>query len=194
MISQADVEQFAAAGYLVVENVFSRAELAHYRDAIDAAVSRRPDQPLPVEERDAFDRMFTQAFNLWEDSPAVRPLTFEARLAAIASRLLGVEKLRVFCDQVFFKEPGCTETGVHQDYPLLSIKQTQTLNAWIPLDGSSLDAGALGYLPGSHMFGAESHVDRLMGHNLLLSPAMQEALKRPVFANWQPGASLFTTS
>jgi ectoine hydroxylase-related dioxygenase (phytanoyl-CoA dioxygenase family) len=135
--------------------------------------------------------MFTQYYNLWESSPEVRPLTFEPRLAEIVSALLGVPTLRVYCDQTFYKEPGSSETGAHQDYTLLSIEETQTVNAWIPLEGSTLAGGALGYLPGSHRLGRVTHLDRLLGRDPFANPELQAMLANPVFLELAPGSVAF---
>jgi ectoine hydroxylase-related dioxygenase (phytanoyl-CoA dioxygenase family) len=191
MISQSDINQFARDGFIVVEDLFSPAELLRYRTAVDAALSERLDNPPPMAERDAYDRMFTQHYNLWEGSLEVRELTFEPRLAEIASALLDVPALRVYCDQSFYKEPGSSETGVHQDYRLLSIEETQTLNAWIPLEGCTLDEGALGYLPGSHKLGRATNLDLLLGRDMLQTPELQALLTSPVFVELAPGSVAF---
>jgi ectoine hydroxylase-related dioxygenase (phytanoyl-CoA dioxygenase family) len=186
-----DVDKFRRDGFVAVQNVFSKDELARFRDAVDAGVNARVDELPPMEERDPYDRMFRQHYNLWEDSAGVRALTFHPRVAEIASVLLDARRVRVYCDQSFYKEPGSTETGVHQDYRLLCIEQTATLNAWIPLEGSTLEAGALGYLPGSHRFGAMTNVDFALGRDLLELPELRALLDAPVFLELEPGSVAF---
>ena len=191
MISPSDVDRFARDGFLVVHNVFSLDEMANFRQAVDAAVNRRGDKPVPMPERSDYDRMFTQYFNLWEDSPEVRRLTFEPRLAGIVSALLARPVLRVYCDQSFYKDPGSSDTGAHQDYTLLSIKETQTVTAWIPLEGCTREAGALGYIPGSHRFGPVTKVDLLLGGNPFDNPELQAMLAHPVIMELAAGSVAF---
>ncbi|WP_434427092.1 phytanoyl-CoA dioxygenase family protein [Nannocystis pusilla] len=191
MVSSLDVAQFARDGYLVVPEVFSREETERLCAAVDAALVRRADPPPPMAERDAYDRMFTQHYNLWEDSPEVRAYTFAPRLAAIASALLGAPKLRIYCDQSFYKEPGSDETGVHQDYRLLSIAETRTITAWISLNGSTREAGALGYLPGSHLHGRATNLDISRGDDPLHKPELQALLAEPAFHELSPGSVAF---
>jgi ectoine hydroxylase-related dioxygenase (phytanoyl-CoA dioxygenase family) len=191
MISQPDIDRFARDGFIVVRDAFSREEMARFLAAVDAAVNQRGDKPPPMAERDAYDRMFTQYYNLWESSLEVRALTFEPRLARIASALLGAAVLRVYSDQSFYKDPGSSETGPHQDYRFLSIEETQTLTAWIPLEGCTLQTGALGYLPGSHRVGRITNLDLVLGRDGLESPELQAMLANPVFIELAPGSVAF---
>jgi ectoine hydroxylase-related dioxygenase (phytanoyl-CoA dioxygenase family) len=189
MISQSDVDQFQRDGFVVVRDVFSAGEMRQFLAAVDSAIGERHDRRSAMAERDAYDRMFTQHFNLWESSEEVRKVTFETRLAEIASSLLQAPALRVYFDQSFYKEPGSTETGVHQDYTLLSIEETETLTAWIPLEGCTRNAGGLGYLPGSHKLGRVTHMDIVRGVDPLAR--VQHLLPRPVFLELAPGSVAF---
>ena len=91
----------------------------------------------------------------------MRPLTFHPRLAETAARLLGVDAVRLWHDQALYKEPGGRETDPHQDHPYWPIVETNTITAWIPFDGSTLESGAMGYLPGSHRLGLREFVEHL---------------------------------
>jgi hypothetical protein len=154
MLSRGDIDRFSEDGFLVVRGLFPAREIQAFRDAVDEGVRARTAGHIkPIEERDPYERMFTQCFNLWEDAVAVRPWTFNPRTAEVASDLLGSVPVRLFCDQSFYKDPGSSETGIHQDYPLMSIEEPLTLNAWIPLEQTSVEGGALAYVRGSHKFG-----------------------------------------
>ena len=100
---------------------------------------------------------------MWEDSEGVRPLTFHPLLAETAARLLGVGAVRLWHDQALYKEPGGRETDPHQDQPYWPIVETNTITAWIPFDGSTLETGAMGYLPGSHRLGLREFVNIFTG-------------------------------
>jgi ectoine hydroxylase-related dioxygenase (phytanoyl-CoA dioxygenase family) len=191
MIAQADIDRFAREGFVVVPDVFSLEEMRRFLAAVDAAIGQRHDTARPMAERSDYERMFTQYYNLWETSLDVRRLTFEPRLAQIASALLGVPALRVYCDQSFYKDPGSTDTGAHQDYTLLSIEETQTVNAWLPLEGSTVNAGALGYLSGSHKLGRVTNLDLVLGRDPFESQELRALLANPVFVELAPGSVAF---
>ena len=189
MITQSHLDQFERDGFVVVHDVFSQAEMRRFVRSVDRALREREDKPAAMEERDPYDRMFTQYYNLWESSEEVRELTFEPRLAGIASSLLNVPALRVYCDQSFYKDPGSAATGAHQDYILLSIEETQTLNAWIPLEGCTRGGGGLAYLPGSHRFPPVTRLDLVMGKDPLED--VRHLLDNPVFLELPPGSVAF---
>lgn len=191
MIDDRDIERFREDGFLIVRDVFSSAEVDHFRQAIDEAIDRRGDEATPMSERDDYDSMFTQFFNLWEDSEAVRELTFDPRLAEIASALIGAATIRVYCDQSFYKDPESNETRAHQDYPLFSIAQTNTANVWIPLQGVGPDAGAIGYAKGSHHLGKVTRMDLALGRDPCAEEPLREMLRHAVYLDVPQGSVAF---
>ena len=149
------VEDFRRDGFVVVPGLLSADERRRYGSAVDEAVGRRSrGDTRTLAEKSRYEQSFIQCQNLWEDSESVRPLTFHPLLAETAARLLGVDAVRLWHDQALYKEPGGRETDPHQDQPYWPIVETNTITAWIPFDGSTLETGAMGYLPGSHRLGA----------------------------------------
>ncbi len=143
------VEDFRRDGFVVVPDLLSADELAHFGAAVDEGVARRSRHDArTLAEKSRYEQSFTQCQNLWEDCPEVRPLTFHPVIAEAAARLLGVEAIRIWHDQALYKEAGGRETDPHQDHPYWPIVETDTITAWIPFDGSTLETGAMGYLPG----------------------------------------------
>jgi ectoine hydroxylase-related dioxygenase (phytanoyl-CoA dioxygenase family) len=191
MIDARDIARFREDGFLLVPDVFSQAEVRRFRRAVDAAIAARGEAPPPMAERDAFDRMFTQHFNLWEDSEAVRALSFEPRLAQIASALLGASRVRVYCDQSFYKEPGSSETRPHQDYPLFSIAETDTVNAWVLLQHAGPEAGTIGYVRGSNHLGRVTSLDLALGRDPCAEEPLSRMLAEPIYLDVPLGGVVF---
>ena len=158
------VAAYRRDGFVVIPNLLSEEELATFGPAVDAAVAdRKGADHRSLQEKTTYEQSFIQCQNLWEDRPDVRPLTFHPGLAATAARLLGVGAVRLWHDQALYKEPGGRLTDPHQDQPYWPIVEPDTITAWIPLDGSTLDAGAMGYLPGSHELGLRIFVNIFSG-------------------------------
>jgi ectoine hydroxylase-related dioxygenase (phytanoyl-CoA dioxygenase family) len=154
------VAAFARDGFVVIEGLLSPDDLARYGAAVDAAVAdraRADDRPLDA--RSPYEQSFRQCINLWEDHPEVRPLTFDARLGETAATLLGVAAVRLWHDQALYKEAHGRQTDPHQDHPYWPIRELDTITAWIPFAGSTMESGAMGYLPGSHRVGVREFVD-----------------------------------
>lgn len=160
MPSAAQIDAFRRDGFVVVPDLLSAEEIERYGAAVDEAVaSRKSWDGRALAEKSRYEQSFDQCINLWEDFPAVRGLTFHARILACASALLGVERLRLWHDQALYKEAGGRETDAHQDQPYWPMLETDAITAWIPFDGSTVDGGAMAYIPGSHHFGVRKFVN-----------------------------------
>lgn len=192
MVARAYMEAFRRDGFVMVPDLLSTAELETYGAALDAAVAARTrHDKRRLEEKTRYEQSFQQCINLWEDRLDVRPLTFHPRVAATAAALLGVAALRVWHDQALYKEAGGRPTDAHQDQGYWPIEQTDTLTAWIPLDGSTLDSGAMGYVPGSHRFGVRKFVNIFFGEPEDLIHAPESRGVEPVFVEVPRGGVAF---
>ncbi len=153
-------ERFHRDGFVVVEDFFEPNELAHFGSIVDRAVKDRIGSDLrPIDEKSLYEQSFQQCMNLWEDNADLKALTFNQKLGETAGLLLGAEALRIWHDQALYKEPGGRETDPHQDWPLWPMGPARQVTAWIPFDGSTLEAGAMGYSPGSHRLGLAKFSD-----------------------------------
>ena len=160
MPSPTQIEDFQRDGFVVVPDLLGADEVETLGAAVDAAVaSRRSWDSRTLAEKTRYEQSFQQCINLWEDFPAVRPLTFNPRIAQTAAALLGVDRLRLWHDQALYKEAGGRETDAHQDQAYWPILETDNITAWIPFDGSTIEAGAMAYVPGSHRFGVRKFVN-----------------------------------
>src|SRR5438876_5313798 len=192
-VTEEQVDAFRRDGFVVVPGLLSDEELDRLRPEVDAGVGRREARDgRSLAEKSRYEREFIQCINLWEDCDGVRPLTFHQGVAGAAARLLGVERLRIWHDQALYKEPGGSPTDGHQDAPYWPIAETDQITAWIPLDGSTLTSGAMGYVPGSHRMGVEKFVN-IFGEeppeDLLESEELQG--RQPVFVEVPRGGVAF---
>ena len=177
---------------MVVPGLLTGPELARFGAAVDRAVARRSRfDTRTLAEKSRYEQSFIQCQNLWEDCPEVRPLTFHPAVAGAAAQLLGADAIRIWHDQALYKEPGGRDTDAHQDQPYWPIAETATITAWIPFDGSTLENGAMGYVPGSHRLGLRKFVNIFTGppeDTLALDGLRQRA---PVYVEVPPGAVAF---
>jgi ectoine hydroxylase-related dioxygenase (phytanoyl-CoA dioxygenase family) len=175
MVSPELIEQFRRDGFVVVPDLLTIDELDHFAPLVTEAVARRQaHDSRPLESKSRYEQSFQQCQNLWEDTPGVVPLTFHPRLGRAAAELIGVDAVRLWHDQALYKEPGGRVTDPHQDQPYWPIAETDTVTAWIPFDGSTLDNGCMAYVPGSHRVGLRKFVNIFFGEpeDLLAEPAI----------------------
>jgi ectoine hydroxylase-related dioxygenase (phytanoyl-CoA dioxygenase family) len=191
-LSERTIGDFRRDGFVVVPDLLTTAELDQFGAAVDEGVAQRNRHDRRhLADKSRYEQSFIQCQNLWEDCPAVRPLTFHPAITGAAAQLLGVEAIRIWHDQALYKEPGGRETDAHQDQPYWPIAEADTITAWIPFDGSTLENGAMGYLPGSHLLGMRTFVNIFTGEpeDILSSEALRDI--DPIYVEVPPGGVAF---
>jgi phytanoyl-CoA hydroxylase len=161
----AEKDFYRENGFLSVPEFLDPAELASWREAVDAAIDARgrqrfsfgPDETADTasqdrgsEEQEYYDRVFTQRVNLWQTDGRLKDLLFEPDLGRFAGELADVSGLRIWHDQALVKEAYANPTAFHLDVPYWSFTSADAITIWIALDDASVANGCLHYIPGSH--------------------------------------------
>jgi len=186
------VAAFDRDGFVVVPDLLTAEELSTFEQAVSAGVARRTAHDTrPLAELSRYEQSFRQCMNLWEDEPGAAPLTFHQGIGAAAATLLQVSALRLWHDQALYKEAGGRETDAHQDQPYWPIAEANTITAWVPFAGSTLEGGAMGYVAGSHKVGLRKFVNIFFGepYDLLNDPALVGV--EPTFVEVPAGSVAF---
>jgi ectoine hydroxylase-related dioxygenase (phytanoyl-CoA dioxygenase family) len=192
LLSADIVERFRRDGFVVVPDLLTPEETERYGSLVSEAVrTRTAGDDRPLAERSRYQQSFLQCMNLWEDFPEVRSLTFHPRLGQAAAELLGVDAVRVWHDQALYKQPGGRQTDAHQDHAYWPIKETASVTAWIAFEGSTLESGAMGYLPRSHLIGMRKFINIFYGEpeDILSDPEVADI--EPVFLEVPAGSVAF---
>jgi hypothetical protein len=93
-------------------------------------------------------------FNLWRSEPRIRDYVFNPTLAGWASQLVGARAVRILEDNALWKAPRSGgELKWHQDYPYWPLAQPNAVTAWVALDETDEDNGAMAVAIGSHLTG-----------------------------------------
>ena len=158
-LSDDQVRRYRADGCLVVDDLLEPEELEHWRRVFDAAVARRDGSRFadpsvaedPDDDPEFYRNVFEQRVNLWQTDHAMRELILGPRLAQMASRLSGVDGLRVWQDQALIKQPFANPTAFHLDVPYWSFSSPDAITIWIALDDATEANGCLYFCPGSHL-------------------------------------------
>ena len=88
---------------------------------------------------------------IWETHEGFRAFCCEGPLREMAARFLGAERLNLFYDQLFVKEPGTPQpTRWHNDQPYWPVRGWPVMSFWLPLDPVTRESGALSFVAGSH--------------------------------------------
>lgn len=150
-------------GYLVVESLFTDADLADVRlrtdqiiadpSAAPAGVSvAREDDTLADANRSNRSPLRGTSFLVRFD-PVFRAFACHPKLLELTRVLLG-QRIKVFRDQMLLKPPGGQAKPLHQDQSYFRVHPPNALvTAWVALDEATAKNGCMQYVPGSHKYG-----------------------------------------
>jgi Phytanoyl-CoA dioxygenase (PhyH) len=156
-LSDVQVEQLRADGFLVVEQITSCGEVQMLRRIFDRLFVDHRKRPVGTGR----DRQSVWQFEMPVfESPLLVDTQFRANALAIARRVLGAGATQTG-EQAIVKPPGARETPWHQDEAYWTPGfQYASLTVWMALDDVSVHNGCLQYIPGSHHV---LHLHRLRG-------------------------------
>jgi 2-aminoethylphosphonate dioxygenase len=154
-LSEAQLRQYRADGYLVVRGVFQAAEIA----ALEAEAERlgarselidtnnircrwRDDHRTGACRFDCFDPVI-------DISPPFAAIARDHRILNIAAALYG-EPAYLFKDKLIYKRPGNVGYALHQDYIAWPSFPASFITVVVAIDAASVDNGATEVFPGYH--------------------------------------------
>lgn len=94
---------------------------------------------------------FHGSMRLWEHDDDFRDYCWNSPLPALAAELMKTDKVNLFYDQLFVKEPETpTRTRWHNDQPYWPVRGWPVMSFWLALDPVTSRSGALEFIRGSH--------------------------------------------
>ena len=168
MLNEKQIQQFHRDGFLLGPQVLDDNQVEALRDELARVIAEKdkPEVPQPVLLRNLGTAAgpLWQIVNICEASKTYEDLVYHPVIAGEIAQLLGAQEVRLWHDQIQYKEVG--RGGVnfwHQDslyWPLVTPKNTQ-VTAWIALDDVDEENGCMWMVPETHTWG--DHIDFLHG-------------------------------
>ena len=94
---------------------------------------------------------FVAASNMSRENPDIMNFAKNSPAGEIAARLMGLDEVRFFYDQLFVKEPGTmAPTTWHNDLPFWPLNGNHVASVWIALTDIPRENSGLVYISGSH--------------------------------------------
>jgi len=166
-LSAVQISEFKQNGFLVVEDVLSREEVATIAaraDLIAAGEAEHvPETSIQLEpifrngERAVANQVLSvrKLFNLAVYDPVMWEHVVHPRIVAIIAELLDTEDLKLYGDQLFMKAPEVgTAQSWHQDSASWrDILPMDLVTAWTAIDEATLENGCLHFAPGTQRWG-----------------------------------------
>jgi phytanoyl-CoA hydroxylase len=155
-LSEAQVEQFWADGFLILENFLPP-------DFVGQLVSRmeplfhgefetgifpdewhwRPGMSLPDITR--------EMCNGWKSDRTIASLVLSSEIGRLTATLAGWDGARIGQDSLWMKPPGAKAIAMHQDGTYVNyLEPAAMMTCWVALNDASAADGTLVYAKGSH--------------------------------------------
>lgn len=159
-LSEEKLHFFHEQGYVKGGRVLDEGQIEALREGLEAIRTGENGRRAELYEIDEDYRREPEKnvfhfLGAWLIDDAFHDLLWHPAVTTKAAQLLGVERLRFWHDQVFYKPAG--HPGVvtwHQDYSYWTRSAPAGhVTCWIALDDSTEENGCVHYVPGSHRFG-----------------------------------------
>lgn len=170
------IDFFRTNGYLVVRQLIDATTLNRLRRVLISIVEGEVEgirRKLPVRFSDG--TKVTEFQGLWKTNPVFEDFLHTSRLGEVASQLMDTPEVRLFYDQIFYKEAKIGgAVPCHQDYDYWQhISTPNIVTAWMAISRVNRESGCMYMIPGSHRWGL---IQRL-GSNILKDTDPERMLK-----------------
>jgi phytanoyl-CoA hydroxylase len=155
MLDQQQLEQYQRDGYVVVDGLFSPAEVAELRIAADD-----PSVKRDLKDR-GFDEHLVHLLEITCKHAAFRELARDTRVTDLVAQLVGPD-VQLQHSKLATKPPK-KDAGAfawHQDFAYFPHTNTDLLAVMVMLDDATPQNGCMSVVKGSHKAGQLNHQDR----------------------------------
>ena len=153
--SSNQVSEYRRDGHLIMRGLIPREVIADLRRHVLELCRPHQERLKPMKDRDVYGKAFVQVMHLWEQDPAIRPISLSADLGRVVADLFGVDRVRIYHDQALLKEPGGGHTPWHQDNWYIPFDTQHILTMWVPLVDCTSAMGTMSFASGSHTAGMQ---------------------------------------
>lgn len=153
-LSPAQIQAYHDDGFIVVEDVFTPAEVEELRAAEGSPAIQRKL------EEDGIKTKTVHLLELTTRHPAFHRLACDPRIAACITPLLGPD-IQLQHSKLATKAvtKGTGAFGWHQDLMFYPHTNTSLLSVFVYLDDATPENGCMSMLKGSHRLGPQNHLD-----------------------------------
>ena len=169
-LSREHIDFYQQNRFIKLKNVLDVTTIDHFNHVISQKVDELNSDTTSLDEKDTYGKAFIQMMNLWTIDEEVKKLVLSKRLGQIAAELMTVEGVRLYHDQALYKEAGGGITPWHADQYYWPLSNDNTITAWIPLQATPLEMGALEFSAGSH--------EMQTGRDLMISDKSEKFIQR----------------
>jgi ectoine hydroxylase-related dioxygenase (phytanoyl-CoA dioxygenase family) len=145
---------FQRDGFIKLPRVLSRGAVARLRQELLVLIKKT----FGI-NRTSNKNRFLSLEMMWLENALIRSYVLSPRIAEIAAKLLGVERIRLYHDNVLAKEPGCGRTPWHYDDHHFPLATDDVVTAWIPAQPIPIAMGPLTFAKPLSVFELVKDID-----------------------------------
>lgn len=200
-LSQEQVATFGQQGFVVVENVLTKAEITRSLEECDRLQESVAEQTtsrgrfnMEAPEggfhgqrtrQDAYKGVLRKVQDVVDESPWFADLSRDIRFKEMLGGLLG-DNLLLTTSVLWYKPPEIgSPKPWHQDYAYFTDREAADITVWIALDEATQENGCVQCISGSHLRGLVPH----HGAELQIDPASLDLTNR-VYCELKPGSAV----
>ncbi|MFT4582239.1 MAG: phytanoyl-CoA hydroxylase [Gammaproteobacteria bacterium] len=164
-LTQQNIEQFSLDRFIVLENIIDLTALRCLRERYDALFAGDfesgllPDEVNWREGRDRADAT-RQICNAWKGDRFVAEVMLGEHIGRACAMLGGWPGARINQDNCFWKPPGGSAVGFHQNSGYENcVVPSDMVSAWIALDDTTLEGASVEYIRSSHRWGEAEMIE-----------------------------------
>jgi ectoine hydroxylase-related dioxygenase (phytanoyl-CoA dioxygenase family) len=152
-VTQQDIARFKEDGAICVRQVFDRDWIDRMGPAVDRLLASPGKRAREATKAGDPGRFHMNVF-MWRWDSDFRDFALDSPLPELGATLLEADRVSLFYDQAFIKEPGTREvTQWHQDLPFWPALGNDIISLWVALTPVTLEGSGVEYVAGSHKWG-----------------------------------------
>jgi ectoine hydroxylase-related dioxygenase (phytanoyl-CoA dioxygenase family) len=148
-----DIARFKADGAICLRQVFDRDWIDRMNSAVDRLLENPGNRAREATKAGSPGRFHMNVF-MWRWDPDFRAFALKSPLPEVAADLMSADRVSLFYDQAFIKEPGTREvTQWHHDLPFWPATGEDIVSLWVALTPVTVEGSGVEYVAGSHRWG-----------------------------------------
>lgn len=168
-LSASQIERYHRDGFVVVEAMIDEHTTAMLKRRFEALFAGEFESGLEPDEVNwqhgsGSPRATRQICNAWKGDRHIARVILDPAIGRACARLGGWPGARINQDNVFWKPPGGSAVGFHQDSAYEDwVIPPDMVSCWIALDETTIDGGTVEYIRSSHQWGEADEIAEFHG-------------------------------
>ncbi len=148
-IAEDEIRAYREDGAVCIRGQFDREWIDHMLAVIEANL-QNPAGTVLASGDDEPGKVIANS-HMARSNPAFMDFVSNSPAREIAARLMGLDEVRFFYDQLFVKDPGTRmPTAWHHDLPFWPLAGNHVASVWLALTPVTRETSGLVYVAGSH--------------------------------------------